>query len=276
VFKIRPHSGAQLDALMPSADDMESTIILVNGTPGGVAVIHLDTRAPEVRRGGGTRIVGFFDEDGTFVAKLPDGFQAHDVFARGEEALVRSAHGGLRVPASKRPASDDMDVEETIAQAYAGWARFYAETYTSLQFRTGGMRSAKLDDPDVSDPIAAAPASTLSRGVGHAQRGKVVENDTEIGSAGEEVVIDPADPVRGRGALGKIALQRPARSPVHGGGHVLPGTSVDDDTTIGAGDQEVFVDPADPVGGKRAFGKIKLERPAAPTLRDDHVLQRKL
>ena len=257
VFKLRPHAGSDLDALVPAAEDMERTVILANGTPGGIAVIHLDTRASELRRAGGTKIVGFFDEHGRFSVVLPASLDARGIFARGEE-LVRMAHGGRAVPASKRPVSDNMDVEETISQAYFNWLRYYVETNTNLQFRTGGkMRAARLDDDD----------------------------DTQIGGGDEEgeVVIDPANPLGGRGALGKIPLQRPARrSPVIGGGHTLPGSGVDDDTQSGGGADEgteVSVDPADPVGAARAFGKIKLQRPApapTPTQRDDHVLQRKL
>jgi hypothetical protein len=274
VFKLRPRVGSDLRAFMPAFEDMEQSLELRNGTPGGMAVIHL-----EVRRGGGTKVVGFFDEDGTFQAELPAGFQAHDVIARGEEALVRNAHGGLKVPASKRPAADDMSVEEAGATAFLNWARWYAETYTNLQFRTGGrMRSAKLDDPDMSGSIAVSSSGEVSRGVGHAQRGKVVENDTEGGADPREVNIDPVDPVRGTGALGKIHLQRPAassaRTPAIGGGHTQPGSGVDDDTQSGA--PQAAADPADPVGGKRAFGKIKLERPAVPTQRNDHALTRKL
>jgi len=285
VFKLRPHAGSDLDALVPAAEDMVRTVILANGTPGGIAVIHLDTRATELRRAGGTKIVGFFDEHGRFSVVLPASLDARGIFARGEE-LVRMAHGGRAVPASKRPVSDNMDVEETISQAYFNWLRYYVETNTNLQFRTGGkMRAARLDDADASDSTASQSSGSLSRGVGHTQRGSGVDDDTQSGGGDEEgeVVIDPANPLGGRGALGKIPLQRPARrSPVIGGGHTLPGSGVDDDTQSGGGADEgteVSVDPADPVGAARAFGKIKLQRPApapTPTQRDDHVLQRKL
>jgi hypothetical protein len=50
---------------------------------------------------------------------------------------------------------------------------------------------------------------------------------------------------------------------------------VDDDTDIGD-DQDASTDLADPVGGKRAFGKIQLQRPQQPAQQDGHVLQRKL
>lgn len=219
VLKMRPRAGSRLDALMPSMDDMETSLVLENGTPGGMAVIHL-----EVRRGGGSKIVGFFDEDGTFQAELPAGFQAHEVFARGEEALVRIAHGGLKVPASKRPTTDGMDVEQIAVKEYSNFARSYAENYTNLQFKGGAkLRSASL-------------------GAGHA-----------VGTAGS-LALTPS-------------------APALGGGHVQPGTGVEDDADVG---QDVILDLPDPVGGKRAFGKIQLQRPQEPTQRDGHTLQHKL
>jgi hypothetical protein len=275
VLKMR-HSSKNLDALMPAMDDMETTLVLMGGTPGAVALIHLETQA----RALGTRIVGFFDEDGRFSAVLPRGFEADGILARGEEKTLANlrlaANGGRAVPASKRPESDDMDVGDVVEKAYHNWARYYAETYTNLQFKSGGkLRSAKLDDPDAAGSTSVTVSSDgLVIGGGHVQRGKVVDDDTDIGQEEEEVSVDLPNPVRGKGALGKIALQRPAR-PAIGGGHTLPGSGVDDDTDIGD-DQDASTDLADPVGGKRAFGKIQLQRPQQPAQQDGHVLQRKL
>jgi hypothetical protein len=224
------HRTQGLDGLMPSLDDMETTLVLENGTPGGIGVIHLDTRAPELRAvGGGKKIVGFFDADGHFPVVLSSG-QARGVFAHGEEVtwwglrLKAAAQGGRAVPASERPKTDDMDVEKVVNEAYHNFARRYAELYTRLQFGKGGLRqSGSLDAKRV-----ASPASALA------------------------VTI---------------------RTPALGGGHVLPGTAVENDLEIG---EDQFVDLPDPSGAKRAFGKIQLQRPQAPAKQDGHVLQRKL
>ena len=278
VFKMRARPDADLRAFMPSADDMEMTIMLVHGTPGGMALIHLDTRAPEVRRAGGIKIAGQFDEDGRFSVRLPEGFQADDIFVHGEDrGLVNLRGGGHKVPASKRPVTDEMDVEATIDQAYQGWARFYAEHYTNLQFRSGGMRGARLADPDIT-VFQSSSSGGLSSGAGHTQPGSSVDDDVTSGAGEEEVFIDLPNPVGGSRAFGKIALERP-RKPALGGGHVRPGTSVENDTQIGDAEEVEEEDLPNPVGGSRAFGKIKLERPApkpTPAQRDDHVRQRKL
>src|SRR5262245_2386460 len=43
-FQMRPRDFFDPHAVIPSIDDMEKVVMLLNGVPGGMAVIHLDTR----------------------------------------------------------------------------------------------------------------------------------------------------------------------------------------------------------------------------------------
>ena len=214
VFKLHPLRNSGAGALIPTLEDMESSLVLRNGTPGAVAVIHLESRAPELRRAKGTRIVGFFDDDGKFEGPLPQGFKPRGIFAHGQEVtwfgLVKKPVSGHAVPASERPVMEEVDLEELVDEAYGKW----------------------------------------------------VEHETL-----------PSSPQGGRRAGEKIPLQRP-RKPVQGGGHTKPGTDVDKDLKSGSDDCEVYVEPANPTGGRRAGKKIELHRP--PTQRDDKVLERRL
>jgi hypothetical protein len=274
VIKMHPLRNSVPGALIPALEDMESSLVLQNGTPGAVAVIHLESRAPELRRARGTRIVGFFDEDGKFEGPLPQGLAPRGIFAHGEEVtsfgLVKKSAGGQAVPASKRPVlEEEVDLEEAVTQTYRKWI----EAYTNLEFRTDGkVRRASLEEQAASDQgMALLTARSLSSGAGHAQTGTTVENDLVNGDDGE-LYVEPASPTGGRRAGEKIPLQRP-RKPVLGGGHTKPGTSVDDDLKTGS-DGELYVEPISPTGGRRAGKKIELHRP--PTQRDDKVLQRRL
>jgi hypothetical protein len=244
VFKMHPRRDADPGAILPALEDMESSLVLRNGTPGAVAVIELHPQAPELRRGGsGARIVGFFDEDGKFEGQLPAGTRPRGVFANGREVtlfgLVKKGVAGHALPASKRPQTEEVDVEELAEQTYLDWVR----AYTKLEF---------WNDHKV-------------------QRGASVENDLVSGDG--ELYVEPASPKGGQLAGTKVPLPRP-RKPAIGGGRTLPGT-IDPVIVIcppeppEAGLPEL---PADPQGGRRAGEKIELQRPKP---RRDHVLVHK-
>ena len=245
VFKLHPLRNSGAGALIPTLDDMASTLVLQNGTPGAVAVIHLESRAPELRRAKGTRIVGFFDEDGKFEGPLPEGFKPRGIFGHGEEVtwfgLVKKPVSGHAVPASKRPVMEEVDLEELVEQTYVNWIKLY----TNLEFRT---------DRSVRRPVIVEDAGTTVESLGGA----------------EEVYVELASPQGGGRALEKIPLQRP-RKPVLGSGHTKPGASVDDEVMSGKPVVEPNL-PADPQGGRRAGEKIELQRPKP---RRDHVLVHK-
>jgi hypothetical protein len=274
VIKMHPLRNSAPGALIPALEDMESSLVLQNGTPGAVAVIHLESRAPELRRARGTRIVGFFDEDGKFEGPLPQGFERRGIFAHGEEVtsfgLVKKSAGGQAVPANERPVMEEVELEEAVQEAWVNWIKIY----TNLEFRTDGkVRRASLEEQTAGDQAMALSARSLTSGAGHAQPGTTVENDLVNG--GGELYVEPTDPQGGGRALTKIPLQRP-RKPVLGGGHTKPGTNVDKDLTSGSDDGELYgelyVEPASPTGGRRAGEKIELQRPKP---RRDHVLVHK-
>jgi hypothetical protein len=279
VFKMHPHRGANTGALIPTLEDMESSLVLRNGTPGAVAVIELHSQAPELRRAAGTgaRIVGFFDEDGKFEGQLPAGTRPRGIFAGGREVtlfgLVKKDVAGHAVPASKRPQMEEVDVEELAEQTYFDWVR----AYTNLEFRTDGKvrRASLAGEQDASEQVMLLSSRSLSSGAGHAQRGKTVENDL-VNGGGELIVEPPVDPQGGGRAGTKIPLQRPApiTRTLGSGGHTKPGSGVDDDLKSGGGGDIEPVLPDDPKGGRRAGEKKKLHRP--PTQRDGNVEKRRL
>ncbi len=234
-FKMYPRPRAELEALavMPTLAQMEKTVLLVNGTPGGMAVIHFDTRAPEVRRaGGGVRIAGIFDQDGDFAVQLPDDFDLRGLFAWGQQILelsdlVKKPVAGSGAQTTQRPeAVNELDLGGAVEQSFFNWV-FY---WTDLQLRNDGRVSAGaiLEESASLLAVASAPLGT--------QR-----------------VAD------------KIVLHRP-RTPSRGHGHALPAAGIEDDT----GTAPVISDPADPQGGQRAGDKIRLQR---PVVSHDHVLQ---
>jgi hypothetical protein len=233
-FKMRPRAGLDPLALVPTLDEMEKVVLLVNGTPGGMAVIHLDTRAPEVRGSGRVRIAGLFDEDGDFAVQLPDELDTRDLFAWGEQVLalsdlVKRPLAGSAVRPTQRPDRGEVEglnLGEAAEEAFFNWV-FY---WTDLQLKSSGKASASLEASANLLAVASAPLGT--------QR-----------------VAD------------KIVLHRP-RTPSQGHGHVLPGGAVEDDTQPGT--DPVFIEPADPQGGQRAGEKIRLQRPVQ---HHDHVLQ---
>lgn len=235
-FRMRPRDFFDPLAVIPSIDDMEKVVMLVNGVPGGMAVIHLDTRAPEVRgAGGGVRIAGLFDKDGSFSVQLPDELDLRGVFAWGQQILemsdlvLRPMAGSAARP-TQRPSLDEvegLDLGEAAAQSHSAWV-FY---WTDLQLKRSGKASASVEESANLLAAAAAPIGT--------QR-----------------------------VLDKIELRRP-RLPSTGHGHAQPGGSVEDDTQPGT--DPVISEPNDPQGGQRAGDKIRLQRPAQHPR--DHVLQ---
>jgi hypothetical protein len=124
-FKMRPRAGTDPLAVMPLQAEMIRTLELSNGTPGGVAVIHLGTHELELRGGGAGRVqlAGFFDEDGVFSFELPADTDVAGLFATGAEVsiaghrLAKANAGGARVPERRRP---EMDVERIEAQRDPG------------------------------------------------------------------------------------------------------------------------------------------------------------
>jgi len=234
-FRMRPHSLLDPLAITPSLDDMEKVVMLVNGTPGGMAVIQLDTRAPEVRGASGrVRIAGLFDEDGDFAVALPDDLDTGGLFAWGQQILeisdlVKKPMAGSAVRPAQRPdrsEAEALNLGEATQEAFFNWV-FY---WTDLQLKSSGKASASLAESANLLAVASAPLGT--------QR-----------------VAD------------KIVLHRP-RLPSQGHGHVLPGGAVVDDTQPAT--DPVISEPADPQGGKRAGEKIRLQRPVQ---HHDHVLQ---
>ena len=278
-MRMRPHAGLDPLALVPSMEEMDKTLTLSGGMPGGVAVIHLDTRLV-VRGGGGARIVGAFDGDGVYEVDLPADLPLRGLFAYGEEVLdwdlvlVPAAGSARRM--DRTPSTDTMDLDLASRQAYASWV-FY---WTDLQLRAGArMRGASIEAED-STLLAAATSAVggsnplgkialrrprhPAQGAGHAQPGSSVEPLDE-----HEFVQLPelADPQNGQGAFGKIKLQKP-RAPAAGGGHVQQGSEVE------PLDRPEFVelpDLADPKGGQLAGKKIELKRPS----RRDNNLQKR-
>jgi len=291
-FKMRPHAGLDPLALIPVLEEMESMLVLENGTPGGMAVIHLDNHSLEVRRTSGTRIVGSFNDDGSFQVVLPTGFGSRGIFAHGEEVtffgLVKRDAAGHAVPSSKRPVTEELDLSETATKAYFNWIKYF----TDLQFRTDArMRGADLEAQSAellavaSTPLGTQraldkivlqrPAQAPTLGGGHTKQGSGVE---EIVNGEEPPIVEPppvlVDPTGGGRAGEKIALQRPAQ-PTLGGGHTKQGSDVEE--IVNGGEPPIVEPPPvliDPVGGGRAGEKIKLHRP--PTQRDNNVLQRRL
>ena len=234
-FQMRPRDLLDPLAVIPTFEDMQKVVMLLNGVPGGVAVTHLDTRAPEVRgAGGGVRIAGLFDKDGDFSVQLPDELDLGGVFAWGQQILemsdlVKKPMAGSAMRPGQRPDFDEveaLDLGEAAEESLSNWA-FY---WTDLQLKRSGKKSASIEESANLLAVASAPIGT--------QR-----------------VAD------------KIELRRP-RTPSRGHGHAQPGGPVVDDTQSGTG--PVISEPNDPVGGQRAGDKIRLQR---PTQRRDHVLQ---
>jgi hypothetical protein len=231
-FQMRPRAGHDPLAVIPTLEEMDKVVMLVNGVPGGMAVIHLDTRAPEVRgAGGGVRIAGLFDKDGGFDVQLPDELDLDHVFAWGQQILeisdlVKKPMAGSAMRPGQRPDLDEvegLDLGAAAEESLSNWA-FY---WTDLQLRRSGKASASIEESADLLAVASAPIGT----------GRVAD---------------------------KIELRRP-RLPSRGHGHAQPGGAVVDDT----GTDPVIIDPNDPQGGQRAGDKIRLQR---PTQRRDHVL----
>jgi hypothetical protein len=230
VFKMMPRRDSEPRAIIPQADDMVVTLVL-QGTPGTMGVIHLDTRVPDMRSGGGVRFTGLIEADGFLAIELPAGFDVRGLFAYeddgrwvahlGSRELVLKTGGAMAVGARQRPEMD-VDVLNLEAASEAAYAEWYAY-WTELQLRSrGALAGGNL----AGDLLAAVAAS---------------------------------NPLGGRRAGEKIVLQRIERSPVDGGGRVLPGPVVEDDIS----GPEQITEPADPKNGARRAGdKIALRRPA--------------
>lgn len=234
-FQMRPRGLLDPLAVIPTFEDMQKVVMLVNGTPGGMAVIHLDTRAPEVRgAGGGVRIAGLFDKDGNFSVQLPDELDLDGVFAWGQQILemsdlIKKPMAGSAARPAQRPrleeAEGGLDLGEAAELSHSAWV-FY---WTDLQLKKSGKASTSVEESAALLAAASAPIGT----------GRVAD---------------------------KIELRRP-RQPSRGHGHTQPGGAVEDDTQPGT--DPVISEPNDPQGGQRAGEKIRLQR---PTPRRDHVL----
>ena len=279
-MRMRPFAGSDPRALVPSLDEMDKKLTMAGGHPGGMAVIHLETRELVVRGGGGARIVGEFDGDGVFEVDMPADLPLRGLFAWGEAVLdwdlVLVPAGGSARRMDRGPSTESMDLDQASRQAYSSWV-FY---WTDLQLRSGArMRGATIEAEDTTLLAAATSAvggsnplgkiklrrpRSPSQGAGHAQQGSAVEELDEHEFAGTP---DIADPKRGKGALGKIELEKP-RAPAIGGGHAQQGSQVEE---LDRPEPVVLPDLDDPKGGQRAGGKIELKRPA----RRDNNLQKR-
>lgn len=274
-LRMRPYAGIDPKAIVPPLEEMDKALLLSEGTPGGMAVIHLDTRVPELRRSGGVRMVGQFDGDGVFEVDLPDDLPLRGLFAWAEEILdwdlVRAQAAGSAAQTSVRPIMEPMDLGEAAQVAYFNWV-FY---WTDLQLRDHA-RARGFEVEAESASLLATASSAVVAGA----RGKIVlerprtpaigGGHTLPGAGAEEVddvvfPVDLQDPQGGLRAGDKIELQRP-RTPGLGSGHTLPGAGAEEV------DEIVFPsDRQDPQGGLRAGKKIELKRPSQ---RDNNVLRR--
>lgn len=237
-LRMRPFAGIDPLAIVPSLEEMDKAVILSEGTPGGMAVIHLDTRAPELRGAGGVRIVGQFDDDGVFEVDLPSDMPLRGFFAWGEEYLgwdlVRVPAAGSAARTSKRPSTESMDLAQAAHQAYSSWVFYWTDLQLRADARARGFE------------IEAQSASLLA---------------VASGAVGTQV------------ARGKIELERP-RTPQLGGGHAQQQSGGVD---AGGAEAPVIPptvdleDPQDPKGGLRGGNRIELRRPSH---RDNNVLRR--
>ena len=165
-FKMRPRAGTDPLAVIPLPEEMIRTLELSNGTPGGGAVIHLETRSLELRSGAGSRvqIVGLFDEDGTFSYELPAGADVHGLFATGEDGqqvahilgheLLKKSAGGAAVADSEQPEMDvpTFQAEPKATDVFRGRDAILIGNFEFVKKSAGGAAVPASERPEMDVP----------------------------------------------------------------------------------------------------------------------------
>jgi hypothetical protein len=221
---MRPRAHSNPLAIIPTLVEMEMTVVVSNGTPGGKVVINLDNRATAETGGGRARVFGEFDLDGYFLAPIPADVDVGGMFAQAEElwfGLVKKDAAGSAARRIEAPISLLVDLGEAAEEAYHKWWLYF----TDLQIRHEARMRGELVEEYSAELLAAASLPVGGRraadkielarprepefgGGGHAQQGSEPE-----GSESNE--LEP--PQGGQRAGEKFPLERP----VHQDGHVL-------------------------------------------------------
>lgn len=275
--RMRPFAGVDPLALVPTLDEMDTTLVLSGGTAGGMAVLHLDTRFPTLRGVGGVRVVGEFDENGAYELQLSGEESRRGFYAWGEAFFEIRAPGGPAARTTMRPSTDTIDVAVEVRQAYHNWILYW----TDLQIRSDLLRNGAEIEAESATLLAVATGSVTPQGA----RGKIVLEreprslghggghtlpgfQPELESGAPAAIEDLPDPQGGQRAFGKIVLERP-RTPSQGSGHAQQGGGVE----LEAQPDPVIEPPQyqDPKGGLRAGNKIVLKRVEQ---REKNVLRR--